>query len=168
MKYLTRGWATGEHSEAEADRMQRAYWRRVRALRPYMPQSVLDLATSGLHDARIHRAIWMPRRCRLDLELACVASANSGRMVRLVYSGVQIRRHEIDVLAERARDRRTEIHYDEVDRDDDGTWVHRILFWPQGELSLRFSTLERSHVDRPEASWTLAVGYDPMVTVEDE
>ena len=37
--------------------------------------------------------------------------------------------------------RETELLYDEVDVGEDGTLVHRILFWPSEEVTIEFASL---------------------------
>ena len=58
--------------------------------------------------------------------------------------------HYMDVLRTRARDRETELLYDEVDVEQDGTYVHRLLFWPEGEISIAFKHLKLSSAARAD------------------
>lgn len=166
MKYFTRGWHSGEFDDETTDQMWAAYWDRVKSLRPSMPASVKKLATATeLHDAVIDRISWDPRRRNLKLELVLIDDSKPPWRVgaTLLYKGVQLSDQNIGLLAERARDRRTTILYDEVDLDEIGPWVHRMLFWPVGEISIWFSSLKLS---RTRGKDTAMLGYDPFFTAD--
>ncbi len=166
MKYFTRGWTKGEFDDETTDQMRAAYWDRVKSLRPSMPASVKKLATATrLHDAEIDRISWDRRRRNLKLELVLIDDLKPPWSfgATLLYKGVQLSEDEIGLLAERARDRRTTILYDEVDLKENGTWVHRILFWPVGEISIWFSSLKLS---RTRGRDKAMLGYDPFFTAD--
>jgi hypothetical protein len=166
MKYFTRGWSSGEFDDETSDQMRAAYWDRVKSLRPSMPASIKKLATATeLHDAVIDRILWDPRKHNLTMELVLCRGCNpsGGLGVSIHYRGVQIGDHYIDILAERARDRRTTILYDEVDLEKIGPWVHRMLFWPVGEISIWFSSLKLS---RTRGKDYAMLGYDPFFTAD--
>ena len=166
MKYFTRGWHSGEFDDETSDQMRAAYWDRVKSLRPSMPASVKKLATATkLHDAVIDRISWDRRRRNLKLELVLVDDhSRSGILgATLLYKGVQLSDDEIGLLAERARDRRTTILYNEVDLEEIGPWVHRMLFWPVGEISIWFSSLKLS---RTRGKDKAMLGYDPFFTAD--
>jgi hypothetical protein len=166
MKYFTRGWSNGEFDDETSDQMRAAYWDRVKSLRPSMPASVKKLATATeLHDAVIDRISWDRRRRNLKLELVLIDDHKpSGSLgATLLYKGVRLSDQKIDLLAERARDRRTEILYDEVDLEEKGNWVHRMLFWPVGEISIWFSSLKLS---RTRGKDYAMLGYDPFFTAD--
>jgi hypothetical protein len=166
MKYFTRGWHSGEYDEETCDQMRAAYWDRIKFLRPSMPGSVKKLATATrLHDALIDRILWDARKRKLKIELVLVRDINrsGGLGAVLLYKGVQISDQQIGQLAERARDRRTVILYDEIDLEENGNWVHRLLFWPVGEISIWFSSLKLSRVRGNNRDM---VGYDPFFTAD--
>lgn len=166
MKYFTRGWSSGEHDDDEAERMREAYSRRVAALRPEMSQSLAELVTAvSLHDALVDRVLWDRAARRLQLELICEHQPKGWVGLRLVYCDAQVSDRTLDILAERARDRRTQVLYDEVDLEKDGLWVHRILFWPEGEISVYFTSLELTRAARVDGKWDCA-GCDPFVLAE--
>jgi hypothetical protein len=50
--------------------------------------------------------------------------------------------HRIESLRSAARDREACVLYQEIDIQDDGTLVHRMLFWPRDEVTLDFRELE--------------------------
>jgi len=142
MRYFTRGWANGELPEAEAEKTPKAYWKHVEDLLPGMPAGVAKLAKTNLHDALISRACLDTRTRTLTLVL--LVWARTGRScseVTLRYAGVETCGQNIETLKARARDRESEILYDEIDSAADGSWVHRLLFWPEGEISIWFRRL---------------------------
>ncbi len=166
MKYFTRGWSNGEFDDETTDQMRAAYWDHVKSLRPSMPASVKKLATATrLHDAVIDRVLWDPRKHNLNLDLVLCRGCNpsGGLGLSIHYRGVRISDQLIDILAERARDRRTELLYDEVDLEKIGPWVHRMLFWPVGEISIWFSSLKLS---RTRGKDNAMLGYDPFFTAD--
>lgn len=60
------------------------------------------------------------------------------RTVVLTYLGALLGTRRVETLRMVARDRETEILYDEVDiDDDDGLLIHRMLFWPRHEFASR-------------------------------
>jgi hypothetical protein len=165
MKYFSRGWAAGEFSEAESDELRSRYWKRVEALRGIMPNEVIELATGvSLHDGIVDTVRWDQAKRGLELVLVCCGEEGKSSEVRLLYSGVQVSDSTLSVLAERARDRRTEILYDEVDQDEDDRWVHRLMFWPVGEISICFEKVDVTRAARADAM--CRVGYDPFVLVD--
>jgi hypothetical protein len=61
-----------------------------------------------------------------------------------VYHGVDWASTNIRELAAIARNVHTEAKYDEIDADaktGDGRPIHRIIFWPKGEVEVVFNTL---------------------------
>jgi hypothetical protein len=139
MKYFTRGWAHGEFTEDAANAIRESYWQRVEAIAPQLTAEASQLANDlVLHDALLAQVRWNAAAQDLALVLICGSSDDGYREIRLTYSGAELGDRPIAVLRERARDRMTELAYDEVDVDPDGTFVHRLLFEPEGELSIWF------------------------------
>jgi hypothetical protein len=166
MRYFTRGWTNGSYDDDLADRVRSEYWSRVEVLRPEMPPSILKLATQvHLHDALIDSLTWRPHK-RL-LELVLISSAGRDEPVKwlLRYGGVSLNDDYLRLFGERVRDRRTEVLYDEVDRDQDGTWSHRILLHPFGETSIWFSELEVQETAHRDGRWD-RVGCDPFSVID--
>ncbi len=58
---------------------------------------------------------------------------------------------DIPFLQGCAQDRQTEVLYDEVDLED-GDYVHRILFWPEGEIAIVFRSLQIVRTPRADRS----------------
>jgi hypothetical protein len=166
MKYFTRGWTAGEYDDEAAEKMRSAYWNRIETLRPSMPGSVAELSTELiLHDGLIDRIMWDCRKRCLELKIVCSAQPSGFLGLRFTYSDVEISHQIIELLAERARDRRTVILFDEIDRDDTLIWIHRMLFWPIGEISIWFKSLAISKTSRLDKKWD-HVGCDPFMLIE--
>ena len=99
----------------------------------------------------------MYRRCsrepavkRLRLSLVALHYPSGYRAVTLTYSGALLGDQRICTLRDVARDRETQILESEVDRDDDGIFNHRLLFWPRDELTIDFTDLSLEIADRED------------------
>jgi hypothetical protein len=149
MRYFTRSWARGELTPEEAEETRRAYWSHVEGLVGRLPGMVSELATSvDLHDAII-RCVRVDRRAaELRIELRCGDQHAGYFDAVLRYSGVPLETTDLVCLEDRARDPRTEVLYDEVEIDGDGKLCHRFLFWPDGELEIRFVSFALDRVKK--------------------
>ena len=149
MRYFSRSWARGELAPEEADEVCRAYRSHVEGLVGRLPGAVAELATAvDLHDALIRRVIVDRRAAGLSIELRCGDQQTGYLDAVLRYSGVLLEKTDLGTLEIRARDPRTEVLYDEVDIDGDGYLCHRFLFWPDGELEVRFTSFAMDRVKK--------------------
>jgi hypothetical protein len=149
MKYFTRPWATGELTDEEFEETFRAYRSHVEGLVGHLPGAVAELATSiSLHDGIIRRVSVDRRAAGLRIELRCGDQQVGYFDAVLQYLGVPLEETDLDSLEDRARDPRTRVLYDEVDIDGDGRLCHRFLFWPDGELEIRFTSFALARVKR--------------------
>ena len=149
MRYFTRSWAGGELTPEEAEETRRAYRSHVESLGERLPGAFSELATSvDLHDAIIRRVSVDRRAARLRIELRSGDQQAGYFDVVLGYSGVPLETTNLVCLEDRARDPRTEVLYDEVDIDGDGHLCHRFLFWPDGELEIRFASFALSRMKK--------------------
>lgn len=143
MKWFTRGWQAGEFSEAETERIRHSYWEHIRSISARLEPAVAKLACEiNLHDAIIEQVHVYAHEQRLVLSLVAGDQQGGYREVVLEYFGVEIGARYLDMLRQRCRDRETEILYDEIDIDQDGKYVHGLLFWPEGEVSIWFKHLK--------------------------
>ncbi len=70
MRYFTRGWANGELSEEESERVVQAYREHVKGLSPRLKPDMLRLVNEvNLHDGLIESVTWSPAQKRLGLSL---------------------------------------------------------------------------------------------------
>jgi hypothetical protein len=151
MKWLTRGWHEGEFTDAESEQTRRAYWQHVERIAPGLEPSVAELARkTNLHDAIIEVVHVYQREQRLVLTVVAGDQQAGYQAITLDYLGVKIGDHYMDVLRRRSRDRETELLCDEVDVEHDGGYVHRLLFWPEGEVSIAFEHLKMSSAARAD------------------
>ena len=115
---------------------------------PRFSPAVAQLANEiELHDAIIEIARWSPQSRTLTLLLVCGDLQRGYSAVEIRYSGVELGKRSVDVLRSRAKDRESQVLYDEVDFDEEGQLVHRLLFRPEGEISIWFRelTIHSSH-----------------------
>jgi hypothetical protein len=149
MKYFTRAWARGESTPEESEETRRAYGSRVESLAGRWPGAVAELATSvNLHDATIRRVRVDRPAAELRIDLRCGDEQVGYFDAVLRYSGVAIEQTDLATLEDRARDPRTEVLYDEVDVYEDGRLCHRFLFWPEGELEIRFASFALGRIPK--------------------
>lgn len=162
MRYFTRGWANGELGEAEVQEKVRAYQQHLRAIDGRLSKSARLLAHEvHLHDAVIERTRWNPSDARLTLSL--VTKGSEPCSVELTYLGALLGVRPLEALAAASRDREAELLYDEVDLDDDGLFLHRLLFWPREELTI---TCRDMHLNI-EARADARIALGPSFLVED-
>lgn len=165
MKYFTPEWAGGYLTDAEFDAVVESYERRVAVLLPRLPQALRDLtATISIHDGLIRRVEVSPAQASLELHLRCGDLQVGYFDLDLMYRGVEFSRLDLMTLAAAARDRRTEVRYEEVDVEDDGLFVHRLLFWPHRAIEL---VAKEVHMVRtPRSDRSVLVGGDPFVELD--
>jgi hypothetical protein len=169
MRYFTRSWANHELSDAEDDQARQAYERRIAEIAPRLPPAMLRLLREvSLHDAIIERVVWRPAKQELKLDLVGVSDLTGYFLVQLTYGGAQLGKQHIAALKRAALSRETELLYDEVDIIDDGRLCHRILFWPNEEVTLDFSQLELSISPRPDKRVDLTGAFDEEVEESDD
>jgi hypothetical protein len=157
MRYFTRGWHAGELDDAESEAVRVAYQARLAAITPQLPEALLRLASElDVHDGIIDSVCWHPRRHVLELVLVCRALDASGRgssdvEARIEYRGAMLGEQRVRTLQRVATSRETEVLYDEVDLNHDGSFAHRLLFEPAEELTIDFTALDlviRARADR--------------------
>lgn len=146
MRYFTRGHANGEHSDAEYDEVVASYRRHLEEISAALPLPLRSLATDiSLHDAVIERITWQPATGALAIALVAfrVGVPNAYDSVVLEYGGAMLGEARVDSLRAVARDREAQILDFEVDIDDeDGRFIHRLLFWPREEVAIDFRTFD--------------------------
>ena len=131
-----------------------AYRRHLDTLLPSLPESVARLAKdANLHDGLIRRVSVDRRGGKLVLNLRCGDLQTGYFDLDLIYLGVDLSSVDLATLAHCARDPRTELLYDEVDLDNQGNLVHRVLFGPAGEVSIPFSRLQVECTAQPDRSF---------------
>ena len=169
MRYFTRGWANGDLSDDEYARMPEAYARRLAEIAPRLPAAMLKLAREiSLHDGLIARMRWRPNSKELTMTLVTGSVGPGYRTTTLTYVGALLGKSRIEALRNAGLDRETQLLYDEVDIDDDGLLVHRILFWPREEVTIDFSELRLEDEPREDRRVNLGPGFYEDYPDEDE
>lgn len=150
-------------SEGETRKRRSGYLRYIEELD--LPARLGDLALRDLQDGRLHRIVVDRRTQQVILFLRLYGPENGGRTngnghargpddpcpdtprdVEILYHRVDLERLDAELLEARAADPETCILAGEMDRGDDGRFVHRLLFEPEGELEVTFR--DAAYVER--------------------
>lgn len=150
MKYFTRGYISGELADAEAERIGTAYQQHIQVISDFAPVAIADLSKTNLHDGLIRRVVVKHNTNELLLSLRCGDLQVGYFDLELLYSGVSLDIQLLKVLSRRAHDKQTEILADEIDAAADGRFVHRLLFWPEDEISITFANLRLTRQAQPD------------------
>lgn len=163
MRYFTRGWAEGELDDAASQRARDEYASRLDVIGPQLSAPMRSLAREvSLHDAILEAVQWNPGAMQLIMKLVVVVPAGGYEALTLTYFGAMLGERRIETLRAVARDRETEVLYDEVDVDDDDerTLSHRLLFWPDRELTIDFRELRLDRAPRADRRVHLAGAFE--------
>ena len=143
MKYLTRGWQNGELTDDQSNAAVQAYRDRIKSIRERLDPDILALAEEvQLHDAIIEKVSWRSKIRELTITFAAIYSPESDyKTVAITYHNALLGDSRVETLRLVANDRRTELTCSEVDLDDDGNPVHRMLFEPRDEVTIDCSSI---------------------------
>ena len=123
----------------------RAYEAHLNRIAPLLPGTVWTLARGvNVHDGLIRSVEIRTKRRTLKLALRCGDVQVGYFDLDLAYEGVDWAASNLRDLASIARNVRTEALYDEVDTDatnGETRAIHRIIFYPKGEIEVVFATL---------------------------
>lgn len=142
VKWFTRDWAGGRLSDKQFEDVQQDYAAHVESLRARAPE-LADILDLDVHDGQVRE--WGERPggqfwWRLlvgDLQRGYEHATITYRQATVVGG--------LDALVDlRLGAPDAEALYDEVEAHRDGGHVHRVLFWPEGELWVRFTSIEVS------------------------
>jgi hypothetical protein len=161
VRYFTRGWANGELTDEEENAACRAYEARVAEITPLLPPSMVCLLRgASLHDAIIESVQWTPSRAELRLELVGDDASEVGyQTVELTYRGAMLGAARIASLRNVASNREACILYQEIDIADEGVLTHRLLFWPNEEVTIDFRELDYACAPRDDRRVTLSGAF---------
>lgn len=125
----------------------RAYRRHCADVRPRLSGGAERLLDGiNLHDAQIH-SFERGRDGNLAMR-ALIGDLQVGyEFIELTFMDAEVRLqagHDGEELSLTARG--VEIHYDEIDVQADGRFVHRVLLWPDGEYEVTFTALAEHRV----------------------
>lgn len=129
-----------------------------------LPRRLRDLAGRDLRDSRLRRIVVDRRTRQVILFLRGGSGDHDGahnghgqgekheedlRELEILYHRVDLDHLDAELLETRAADPESAILADEMDRGEDGLFVHRLLFHPEGEVELSFR--DAACVERPAA-----------------
>lgn len=167
MRYFTRGWANGELTDDEVEKVREAYEKRLAEIASRLPSAVTRLEQGvSLHDALIESVRWTPSVAELRLTLVAGDLEVGYHAIQLTYRGAVLGNHRIESLRNVAHNREACVLYDEVDIADDGTLAHRLLFWPNEEVAIDFRELQYACTPRNDRRVTRGSAF--MVDKEGE
>lgn len=159
MKYFSRKWALEMEDDEQKD-IRDDYWQHIASLTPSLPLAIKKLSRLRLHDGLIRWVIFMKGKKQLQISLLCGDVQNGYFDLDLIYSGIQIKYFNINEFAKLSRDRRTQLLYDEIDIYRK-RYIHRILFYPDGEIEIRFEKLHIKKTERTDRH--IGIMYDPFI-----
>jgi hypothetical protein len=157
MRFFTPDWHEADLDDVETDEVFQAYEQYLEAIWPRLHPSVRVLGGElPLNDALIRRIVHDPASRELRLELRCGDEETGFFDLDLTYLNAIVDHSDVIRFAEAARDAETELLYheldvaggeddgevaDEVEGLEEGTYVHRLLFWPYRECEVLFDAL---------------------------
>jgi hypothetical protein len=146
MKFFTREWHSGGMPEGEAVRVQAEYAAHIEALKSSLPEDVLLLVNEvSLHDGAVQNLVSTGR----ELTLVLRAENQVGEFdARLRYENCAAPKEELAFLEQAAEHPRVVLLYNEFVRLD-GSWIHRMLFWPCHEVTLEFTSFSLETINLP-------------------
>jgi hypothetical protein len=137
VKWFSNDWR-GRMSCAQQDAVEREYAAHVAALRELGDSSIVALLNLYLHDGQVHSTRLVDDRFEWRI---LVGDLQAGyEFVTIVYRGAEVLLGPDELGLDRLTDPDVEVLYDEVEPLADGSVMHRILLWPEGELWIRFRT----------------------------
>jgi hypothetical protein len=159
VRYFTRGWANGELTEDEGESVRQGYRARLAEIASRLPSAMTRLRDVSVHDALIESVRWRPSASELRLTLIAGTLETGYLALHLTYRGAMLGEHRIDSLRNAACEKEACVLYQEIDIEDDGTLVHRLLFWPRDEVTLDFRELEFACTPRNDCRVTPGGGF---------
>jgi hypothetical protein len=153
VKYFTPDWWAGNVEDENV--AIREYQQYIESIRPYLTPGMSTLHWDvSLHDSQLRDLFVNVENASLEMVLLGTVNpwslSSAGWMPRrfaLTYVGVrhvQIKEHESRLLF------RPELGYHEIERLDNGTFEHRLLFGSGTELVIQFADLLLEYVDLKE------------------
>ena len=166
MRYFTRGWANSELTDEEDATVRGAYEARLAEIGPRLPTSMADLRRVSLHDALIESVRWTPSLAELRLDLVAGDLEVGYRALHLTYRGAMLGKARTESLRNAASNREACVLYQEIDIVDDGLLVHRLLFWPNDEVTIEFNEL--GYVCEPRDGRRVTLGGAFVIADEED
>ena len=120
--------------------MPLAYAQHLRELAPRLSPELHALSQISLHDAICQAFSFDKATHRITLVLRCGDASLGNFDLSLCYEEASLRDTSADGLSVLLDDTQSELLYDELD-EYAGGFEHRMIFWPEGEVAVRFTAL---------------------------
>jgi Protein of unknown function (DUF4085) len=157
MKFFTREWITSELKDEEFESVVPAYNRHLVKITPHLTPNLHNFVkTVNLHDGIIRRIVVDYTELILGLYLRCGDLQQGYYDLDIRYKDIQIDKAVVDTLAMAALNEKTEILYDELDITDDNKYIHRMIFYPDYEISIKFQDLEYEQIKKNNRDFLIA------------
>ena len=142
MRFFTREWCNDDLPDEEGDPIPERYAEHLRALRDRLPPRVRSFAEEiNLHDGLVREVALDKEAHTLRVRIRAGDQQVGYYDAELLYLDVAAEPRTIQTLEKMRRDSRYELLYDELDADDSTLLVHRLMFWPEDEVAIRFRDL---------------------------
>lgn len=146
MKFFTREWVNGEMADEATNSIVPSYFQHIETL--HLPQSIKDLANLNTHDGYILDVKHVPTTATLRMRIRCGDLQVGYFDVKVTFLGATISLDHLATLVRAKRPAKTEILYDEVDREG-GVYEYRQLLYPEREVSIGFSDVQVVRIPKP-------------------
>jgi hypothetical protein len=141
-------WFTAENrytdDEAAWKKRVAEYERHLEDLTPRLSDGAEQLPGINVHDGQVQ--LWeyeAGERLRLVLLIGDLQRGYENLTLEYMDADA-VGSGDADLATRKLTEPGVEILYDEIDRAGDGRFEHRLLFWPNGELTIRFGSLHVS------------------------
>jgi len=142
MRFFTREWCSGDLHDEDAERVPELYAEHLRGLRDRLPPRVLSFAEEiNLHDGLLREVVLDEAARTLRVRIRAGDQQVGYYDADLLYLDVAVGPRTVHILEKMRRDARYELLYDELDADESRQVVHRLMFWPEDEVEIRFRDL---------------------------
>jgi hypothetical protein len=137
LRFFTPEWHGGDMSHDEAARVPAAYQAHIASLGPLLPVDARRLVSDvSLHDGLIRHVHQQSDHADVLVRAGEVGTGYFN--AHLSYGGGKISPGDGRFLKEAVGRPDVELLYDEFDWSEGADLVHRLLFWPYREVSVRF------------------------------
>lgn len=141
MRWLTREWWSGDVVGPEYEAATLHYALNLERISPSLPLPLRVLADLDLHDALIDDVILDEDAQLVTMRLVAGDLARGYVFLTLTYHGGSFIGPDLQQVERLVNDPETEILLQEVDMLFPGRFEHRLLLWPEGELTVQYSAL---------------------------
>lgn len=137
-------------SDAQVDEVEAEYLAHCRALRPKLAPATVELLDFSIHDGQVQE--WAVQDDRFIWRLLVGDLQRGYEFLTMTYFEAEVVGGEKGLKALNLFAAGTELLCDELELLEDGRLMHRILVWPDGEIWVRFTSLQMERAPAtPEA-----------------